>query len=82
MLWTGVCDRAARTWIHGGGGMSGLHLIQLMRHSDPVWSLVLELSAREEAAVSFEVHAVEVALAKATGAIEVLKRQMAARSRR
>lgn len=81
MAWTGVCDRAARTWIHGGGGMSGVHLIQLARHSDPVWRLVLELSAREEAALGFEVHAVEVALAKATGAIETLKRQMA-RSRR
>lgn len=77
MAWTGVCDRAARTWINGGGGMSGVHLIQLARHSDPVWRLVLELSFREEAALGFEVHAVEVALAKATGAIETLKRQMA-----
>ena len=57
--------------------MSGVHLIQLARHSDPVWRLVLELSFREEAALGFEVHAVEVALAKATGAIETLKRQMA-----
>jgi len=81
MAWTGVCDRAARTWIHGGGGMSGIHLILLARHSDPVWRLVLELSAREEAALGFEVHAVEVALAKAAGAIETLKRQMA-RNRR
>jgi len=81
MAWTGVCDRAARTWINGGGGMSAVNLILLARHSDPVWRLVLELSSREEAALGFEVHAVEVALAKATGAIETLKRQMA-RSRR
>jgi hypothetical protein len=82
MAWAGVCDRAARTWIHGGGGMSGLHLVQLARHSDPVWRLLLELSDREESALSFEVHAVEVALSKAMGAMEVLKRQMIARARR
>ncbi len=81
MSWTGVCDRAARTWINGGGGMSGLHLIHLARHSDTVWRLVLELTAREEAMIGFEVHAVEVALARAMGAIEKLKRQMVARSR-
>ena len=81
MAWTGVCDRAARTWISGGGGVSGLHLVHLARHSDVVWRLIVALASREEEAIGFEVHAVEVALSKALGAIETLKRQMASRRR-
>ncbi|PNU02363.1 hypothetical protein A8V01_26375 [Novosphingobium guangzhouense] len=60
--------------------MSGLHLIHLAQHSDEVWRLVLELSSRHEAGLNFEVHAVEVALAKAMGAVETVKRQMRLRT--
>lgn len=80
MSWSGACDRAARTWINGGGGVSGVHLLHLARQSDAVWRMVLDLSARHEAALGFEVHAAEVALSKALGAIEVLKRQVSFRA--
>lgn len=79
MGWASVCDRTARTWINGGGGVSGLHLLCLARQSDAVWELVAEISCRHEAAIGFEVHAVEVALSKALGAIELLKRQVSYR---
>lgn len=83
MSWTGVCDRAARHWINGSGGVSGFHLLQLARRSDAVWRVILELSVREEAALGFDIHAVEVALSRALGSIEILKRQaVAIRGRR
>lgn len=75
MCWTGVCDRAARHWISGSGGIGGTHLIQLASQSDEVWRMVLRLSARDEAAVGFDIHAAEVALSRALGSIEALKRQ-------
>lgn len=78
MGWTGVCDRAARHWINGSGGVSGVHLIQLARQSDEVWRMILQLSTRGEAALGFDIHAVEVALSRALGNIEVLKRQAVA----
>lgn len=78
MGWTGVCDRAARHWIDGSGGVSGFHLLQLARQSDAVWRLVIELSLREEAVLGFDIHAVEVALSRALGSIEMLKRQAVA----
>lgn len=73
MSWAGVCDRAARTWLAGSGGMSGLHLVHLARHSDEVWRLILALSSREEEALGFEVRSVEIALERAIGAIDALK---------
>lgn len=83
MAWTGVCDRAARNWIGGTGGVTGVHLLQMARHSDTVWHMMLELVAREEAVLGFDIHGVEVALSRALGSIEALKRQaIAARGRR
>lgn len=81
MAWAGVCDRAARTWIHGEGGLSGAHLLMLARQSEAVWLVVMDLVARPEAALGFDVHGVEVALARALGSIEALKRQAAGRRR-
>jgi hypothetical protein len=77
MGWADVCDRAARTWIQGEGGLSGAHLLMLARHSDAIWLVILELVARPEAALSLDVHRVEVALARAQGSIEAVKRQSA-----
>lgn len=79
MGWAGVCDRAARTWLHGDGGLSGIHLIMLARHSDAVWAVVVDMVARPEIMLGYDVHAVEVALARAAGSIEALKRQVSGR---
>lgn len=73
--WTGASGRTARTWISGRGGPSGRHLILLARESKAIWEILLELTAHEEMALAADIHAVEVALAKASGAIEMLKRQ-------
>lgn len=47
--WTGVTERTAKNWILGYYGPSGEHLTELMRHSDAVLSVVLELAGRDEA---------------------------------
>ena len=47
--WTGVNDRTAKNWILGYCGPSGEHLIELMRHSDTVLAVALELAGRDRA---------------------------------
>jgi hypothetical protein len=75
MRWTGTSDRTARNWMSGAAGPSGYHLICLARESNAVLAAVLAMGGRAELALAADVHAVEVALAKAAGALEVLKRQ-------
>jgi hypothetical protein len=50
-------------------------LICLAQQSDAVLSVILSMSGRSELSLAADLHAVEVALAKASGAFEVLKRQ-------
>lgn len=82
MRWTGASDRTARNWMSGASGPSGYHLICLARESNAVLAAMLALSGRPELALSTDVHAVEVALSKAMGSLEVLKRQQASRPTR
>ncbi len=76
--WTEASDRTARNWLNGVVGPSGRHLVRLARESDAVLSTVLTMAARPELALATDLHAVEVALAKASGAFEVLRRQRTA----
>ena len=73
--WTDVSDRTARNWLNGAVGPSGHHLVSLMRESDAVLSAVITMSSRPELVLAADLHAVEVAIAKASGAFEVLRRQ-------
>lgn len=82
MGWTGASDRTARNWMTGASGPSGYHLICLARGSSAVLAAMLDLCGRPELALSTDVHAVEVALAKAMGSLEVLRRQQAMRPQR
>lgn len=75
MRWTDTCDRTARNWLCGTVGPSGYHLLCLARRSDAVLSVILRLSGRADLALVTDIHAVEVALAKASDTIELLKRQ-------
>ncbi|MDP9412850.1 MAG: hypothetical protein M3Q08_01905 [Pseudomonadota bacterium] len=59
----------------GAAGPSGYHLICLARESNAVLAVMLAMCGRSELALSADIHAVEVAIAKAAGAIEALKRQ-------
>ncbi len=42
MRWTGVSDTTARSWINGRASPSGLHLLELAAHSEPVMIFFLE----------------------------------------
>ena len=75
--WTGVADRTARNWLYGVVGPRGHHLMELARESDAVLLVVITMMNRPELALAPDLHAVEVALAKASGAFEVLRRQRA-----
>jgi len=44
--WTNASERTAKNWLAGANGPSGLHLIEIMRHSDTVLHTVLELAQR------------------------------------
>lgn len=49
MRWTGASERTAKNWISGAYGPTAEYLIELMRHSDNVLAVVLELAGRHEA---------------------------------
>ena len=75
--WTGATDRTARNWLNGVVGPRGHHLMDLARESDGVLAAVITMMGRPELALAPDLHAVEVALAKASGAFEILRRQRA-----
>ncbi len=79
MRWTGASNRSARNWLNGAASPSGYHLLCLARESDAVLGAILSLSGRPELALSVDIRAVEIALARASGAIAVLRRQQARR---
>ena len=79
--WNDVTDRTARNWLNGVVGPSGHHLVGLARQSDAVLSAVITMTGRPELVLGADLHAVEVALAKASGAMEVLRRQRTRGSR-
>lgn len=75
MRWTGVSDRTARNWLNGTASPRGYHLVCLARKSDAVLAVILSSSGRNELALSANLRAVELALAKASGAVAALKRE-------
>ncbi len=46
--WTGASERTAKNWISETYGPTGENLIELMRHSDTVFDVVLVLAGRHE----------------------------------
>jgi hypothetical protein len=44
---TGASARTAKNWLSGSAGPTGAHLIELMRTSDLVYEVVLELAGRK-----------------------------------
>lgn len=75
MRWTGVSDHTARNWMNGVVGPSGYHLVCLCRESRSVTEAMLRITNRPELVLALDIHGAEVALAKAMGALEILRRQ-------
>ena len=77
MRWSNVSDRTARNWLGAEKAPGGHHLLMLARHSPLVWRSIQELSGHQHAAMADDIHAAEVALSRALGIIERLKRPRA-----
>lgn len=75
MRWTGASERSARTWMNGTGSPSGYHLLRLARECDAVFEVIVDLTSHPDARLGVDLHAAEVAIARAMGAFENLKRQ-------
>jgi len=61
--WTGASERTAKNWISGTYGPTAEHLIELMRHSDTILTVVLELAGRSEAMTAERLNRVRSELA-------------------
>lgn len=46
--WTGAGERTVKSWLAGISGPSSQHLIDLIRHSDEVLTILLLLAGRQE----------------------------------
>jgi hypothetical protein len=70
MRWTCASERTIKNWLDGRHGPSGEHLIEVIRHSDAVFSLVLRLTAREHALAMIRVADLRARLVAAVAEID------------
>ncbi|MBZ0146107.1 MAG: hypothetical protein K8F62_01020, partial [Pseudorhodoplanes sp.] len=54
MRWTGASERTAKYWFAGTKGPTGEHLLSLVRHSDAVLGIFMQLAGREACLLSLE----------------------------
>ena len=72
MRWTGASERTVKNWISASYGPTAEHLIELMRHSDTVLAVVLELAGRNEAMTTERLKRVKQDLANVLATIETI----------
>lgn len=54
--WTGANERTVKNWFAGNYGPSGDHLVNLMKHCDPVFGAVLAMAGRPELLLALELN--------------------------
>jgi hypothetical protein len=52
MRWTGAGERTVKNWFAGRNGPNGQHLVELLRRSDEVLKVLLQLAGRDEILVA------------------------------
>lgn len=72
MRWTGASERTVKNWISGSYAPTAEYLIELMRHSDTVLAVVLELAGRNEAMTSERLRRVREELADVLKTLDVI----------
>jgi hypothetical protein len=72
MKWTGASERTAKNWLTGVRGPTGEHLVSLVRHSDAVLEIILQLSGREASLVSVNLAYARSQLAQVLDSIDDL----------
>jgi hypothetical protein len=73
MRWTGVSDRAARSWLQGRASPSGLHLVALAARSEPVLMLVLRLAGHADLEIGIRLRSIEAELLRMLAIVQLLK---------
>lgn len=59
MRWTGVSDNTARSWLNGKASPSGLHLLELAAHSEPVMVFFLEVTGHGDLEIGLRLQEIE-----------------------
>jgi len=65
MRWTGVSDNTARSWLNGKVSPSGLHLLELAAHSQPIMVLFLEVTGHGDLEIGLRLQEIEDVLEEA-----------------
>ena len=70
MKWAGVSERTAKNCLLGTLGPAGLHLIELLRHSEDVLSAVFILSGHAELRINSNLHETRTRLMQALSDVD------------
>ncbi len=73
MLWTGVSDKAARSWLQGRSSPSGLHLMALAARSEPVMTAVLRLTGHGDLEIGMRLRSMETELLRMLAIVQFSK---------
>lgn len=72
MRWTGVSDTTARAWLHGRASPSGLHLLELASHSEPVMVVLLRLTGHGDLELGLRIRDIEQRMMNALYQIQAI----------
>jgi hypothetical protein len=75
MNWTCAGERTIKNWLSGINGPNGAHLIEVIRHSDAVCALVLQLAGRDVVFATIRVADLRNRLAAALAELDRIQRK-------
>jgi len=75
MRWTGVSDTTARSWLNGRASPSGLHLLELAAHSEPVMIYFLEATGHGDLEIGLRLSVIERDLEDALDRVRSIRLQ-------
>lgn len=73
MRWTGVSDKAARSWLQGRASPSGLHLVALAARSGPVMTTFLRLTGYGDLEIAMGLRGIETELLRMLAIVQLSK---------
>ena len=76
MRWTGVSDTTARSWLNGRSSPSGLHLLELAAHSEPVMIFFLEATGHGDLEIGLRLQEIEQDLEEALDRVRSMRQQV------
>lgn len=76
MRWTGVSDTTARSWLNGRTSPSGLHLLELAAHSEPVMIFFLEATGHGDLEIGLRLQEIEHDLEETLDRVRSIRSQV------